>query len=275
MAFPSVHVFCDFDGTIAVNDLGDKLFEDFGRFQPLHWYLEQGMCTVAQYWRAVCATLPADIREQDVRQWACAQPADPSFGKFAAFCAEHGVPLTVVSDGFEQYIRVVVEREITSLIGTEQALDSDAATKVVAHVDICCNTLVWTCIPNTITAQRQNICRSLETAPSVQPVFWGANESCSCFCASCKRNALLTKAAPEALIVYIGDGYSDFCAVEHADIVFAKKALAAYCNAERIPHYPFSTFDDVLMLLQQALRKKRLKPRRQAALKRKEAFERE
>ena len=74
---------------------------------------------------------------------------------------------------------------------------------------------------------------------SVFTPFFRVGMSLARFCASCKRNSVLRSIPPEALIVYIGDGYSDFCAADHADIIFAKRHLAAYCNRNRLPHYPF------------------------------------
>src|SRR5262249_16729023 len=107
------------------------------------------------------------------------------------------------------------------------------------------------------------------------PFFPGRDESCTCFCASCKRNAVLRHLPENALIIYIGDGYSDFCAADHADIIFAKKTLAAYCNKHHLPHHPFTSFADVQAIVQSLLERRRLRPRHQAVLRRKEAFETE
>lgn len=108
-----------------------------------------------------------------------------------------------------------------------------------------------------------------------QPAFPGATESCTCFCASCKRNVMLGAAMHNDLIMYIGDGLSDTCAAEHADVVFAKGALAAYCNQHKIPHYPFKTFADILYVLRKNLETQNLRRRKQAELKRLAAFEAE
>lgn len=113
------------------------------------------------------------------------------------------------------------------------------------------------------------------TLSGTLPGFPGATESCHCFCASCKRNVLLGTARQEDIIIYIGDGLSDTCAAEHADVVFAKGALASYCNHHKISHYPFKTFADVLYVLRKNLENKTLRRRRQAELKRMAAFEAE
>jgi len=52
--------------------------------------------------------------------------------------------------------------------------------------------------------------------------------------------------------VYVGDGRSDFCAVSKADLIFAKHALADYCDKQSLSYIPFQSFADVkseLMLM--------------------------
>jgi 2-hydroxy-3-keto-5-methylthiopentenyl-1-phosphate phosphatase len=46
--------------------------------------------------------------------------------------------------------------------------------------------------------------------------------------------------------VYIGDGFSDRHISEKVDILFAKSALAEYCNSKGIKFFPFETFNDVI-----------------------------
>ena len=38
------------------------------------------------------------------------------------------------------------------------------------------------------------------------------------------------------MIVYVGDGYSDRCPVQYADIVFAKGDLQTYCQEQNISY---------------------------------------
>jgi 2-hydroxy-3-keto-5-methylthiopentenyl-1-phosphate phosphatase len=94
-------------------------------------------------------------------------------------------------------------------------------------------------------------------------------------CASCKRNSILSNTDDDTVVIYIGDDYSDFCGAEHSDIVFAKKNLAAYCNENKIPHYPYSNFFDILRITKDIINKKKYKFRHQARIKRKQAFEAE
>src|ERR1700693_99931 len=45
--------------------------------------------------------------------------------------------------------------------------------------------------------------------------------------------------------IYIGDGHSDFCPVSKADLIFAKHALADYCDKQSLSYIPFQNFSDV------------------------------
>lgn len=53
--------------------------------------------------------------------------------------------------------------------------------------------------------------------------------------------------------VLIGDGRSDFCVSQKADIVFAKRRLLAYTKEQGIPAFEFATFADVQAVLQTLL----------------------
>lgn len=233
-----VIIFSDFDGTITRRDLGDEVFRQYIALEPLHRRLLSRELAIADYWRLLCEALPDTATAEAIRDFALAEPADPYFQPFAAFCREQNIPLYIVSDGFDAYITPILERE------------------GAAGLPRFTNRLVF-------------------GGGTPEPEFPLASESCRCFCASCKRNAVLSVSAHDSLIVFIGDGYSDFCAAEHADIVFAKGALAAHCTRNRIPHHPFHTFFDVLRLLKKLLAEGSLRPRHQARLKRKEAFETE
>lgn len=53
--------------------------------------------------------------------------------------------------------------------------------------------------------------------------------------------------------VFIGDGFSDRRAAEHADEVFAKHSLADFCQERGLPFHPYQTFADVWHVLRARL----------------------
>jgi 2,3-diketo-5-methylthio-1-phosphopentane phosphatase len=45
--------------------------------------------------------------------------------------------------------------------------------------------------------------------------------------------------------IFIGDGFSDRLAAPHADLVYAKSALARFCDKRGIPYVPFEGFAEI------------------------------
>jgi 2,3-diketo-5-methylthio-1-phosphopentane phosphatase len=232
----SIHIFCDFDGTITYKDLGDELFKELGKFQPHNFRLMKTDIDIKQYWTILCTTLIHGTSQKIIAEWSGKFDIDPYFKPFVEYCRNINISLNIVSDGFVQYIKPILKR-----------LELD-------YLPVYCNDMLF--------------------AETITPVFTGASESCTCLCASCKRNAVINNVPEDGIIVYIGDGNSDFCVAEHSDIIFAKKSLAAYCNANKIPHYPFKNFFDIKRIFEnQIIFQNKFKPRRQAELKRIKAFE--
>jgi len=234
-----VHLVLDFDGTITVRDTGDDLFRTFGQFEPIHSQLLQGEMSVAEYYRRSTALLTSNLTPDEVRTWANERVIDPGLADLVHLCRRYDVHVVVASDGFDAYITPILERA------------------EIGEVDVHCNTL----------------------APQPDGTwavsFPGASESCTCFCASCKRNAVLSHLGEGDILIYVGDGRSDTCAASHADIIFAKDHLAAWCTEERIPHHPFKTLHDVQRLLAGRFANGYLKSRRQAVLARMRAIQAE
>lgn len=232
-----IHAFIDFDGTLSQQDVGDELIRTFGSFEPLHSDLLAGKLNVAEYYQRAVASFTDQATPGSLETFAALQELDAGAKALITWLNSVDIPCAVVSDGFDTYITPLLQR-----LGDSVALS------------VYCNKLVW-------------------DGNAFQPLFPGATESCSCFCASCKRNAILTNIAIDDIVIYIGDGRSDACAVQHADVVFAKGALAAYCSSQGIPHHHYRTLSDVLIILQTTYKQLDFRPRRQAFLARKQAFE--
>ena len=235
----NIKIFCDFDGTITKKDLGDEIFKVFGQFEPYHTQLVNKEIGIKEYWKKLFETLPSNLTEIDINNHSLNYEIDAYFVEFVKFCENSGISLSIVSDGFEQYIKPILNK------------------LELSHLPVACNKMIF-------------------DTNTIKPFFAGADESCNCMSASCKRNAVINNVDDDTIIVYIGDGYSDFCAAEHSDIIFAKRNLAAFCNENKIPHYPFHTFFDILQILKKTiLSKGKIKQRNQAKVKRKLAFETE
>lgn len=234
-----IRVFCDFDGTISTRDIGNLLFRAYAgeaALENVERYL-RGELSAQDYYRAQCAAVEHLTRE-DVERLADRCPIDPAFGEFVEFCSSTGIPVTIVSDGFDAYVKPFLHRHGFS------------------HLTLFVNTLEF---------EKQG------ERTVIRPVFPYTDSECQ-RCANCKRNHLLNGAADEDVVVYIGDGYSDRCPARYADIVFAKGQLIPYCQQENITYHAFTTFADVQLTLRRLLQRNRVKQRREALHARRAAF---
>ena len=76
--------------------------------------------------------------------------------------------------------------------------------------------------------------------------FPNGNPGCD-WCGTCKMLAVQRAPAP---VAFIGEGYSDRYGALYADLVFAKDALVALCQADGVPFVPYDDFDDVRRTLE-------------------------
>lgn len=232
--FRNIRIFVDFDGTITKKDVGNKLFEKYIVIKDLNEKLKSGKVSIYKYWQILFKELPDFVNEDAIKNDANDFEIDNYFKAFAKFCDENNIEVIIVSDGFDTYIK--------------QILDNN-------NIDL------------------KYYSNKISYEEGIKPVFPGATEGCDCFSANCKRNLILNKAHDEDLKIYVGDGYSDFCAATHCDVIFAKKDLAAYCNKNSLPHHNFKTFFDVKRKLENLIQSGKLKKRNRATVLSKKAFE--
>ncbi len=83
-------------------------------------------------------------------------------------------------------------------------------------------------------------------------------------CGTCKRERVRIHQAAGRAVVFVGDGPSDQYAAHHADVVFAKASLAAWCGDQGIPYLSWDRLADVAAWLRAAIRGGDLPPDRTA-----------
>lgn len=216
-----MRIFCDFDGTISQLDTTDHVLSLFAgpEWESLEDDWLAGRITAAACMRAQIALVRAD--DPDLDRALDAVTLTPGFTDFADWCSREGVPLTIVSDGVDGFIRRILGRhDLGDLPVISNRLVGDVAA------------------------------RGLE-----QP--W-RRAGCAAGSGVCKC-AVVDAAAPgdDGPLVFIGDGRSDFCVSGRADILFAKSALADYAADRGMAFHPFDDFHQVTQSLVQA-RKTRL-----------------
>jgi len=163
------------------------------------------------------------------------QRLDPKFLDFTEFCRLNSISLTILSEGMDYYIDRILKKN---------GLD----------IPFYSNKIVFS-----------------DDRSSFKLEFPYSDSDCI-KCGTSKRNIMMNSTGDDEISVFIGDGFSDACVVNYADIVFAKKSLASYCWKNNITYFDYQTFGDILKKLLKLLDNKRLKHRQVAKLKRREVY---
>jgi 2-hydroxy-3-keto-5-methylthiopentenyl-1-phosphate phosphatase len=202
-----MRVFCDFDGTISAVDTTDHILTALAdpKWRDLEDEWVAGRIDAATCMRAQIALVAGSDAELDARLDEVA--LDPGFVDFAAWCAQRRVPITVVSDGVDYFIRRILARH------------------GLADLPVVSNRLAGVADA-----------RRLE-----QPFL---RRGCAAGSGVCKCDVV--KAGGQASrMVFVGDGRSDFCVSGRADVLFAKAALADYAASLGRLFHAYETFHDV------------------------------
>jgi 2,3-diketo-5-methylthio-1-phosphopentane phosphatase len=213
----TVAIFCDFDGTISVQDVGNRLFHFFSDGQsdgPVALWradkIDSRKCLLDE------AALMRDVTEADLNGFIDSFPIDPTFPAFADFCRAQHLPLYILSDGLDLYISRLLERH------------------GLAGLPVFSNRAV------------------LENGRLRLSFPWLDN-GCE-VCANCKGFQIRRLRMPGQTAVYIGDGKSDLCAVPEADVILAKGFLADHCRENGMDFVPFNDFAEITDILKDNVR---------------------
>ncbi len=234
-----LRVFSDFDGTIALDDIGSRLFRTFAgpKANEIVVHLLNGTITARECLTQECGAVESATLSE-LEQFVDQFSLDPAFGSFVDFCRHRSIPVVVLSDGLDFYVERLLRKDglgdLPYFSNHLEVVEQGPLTKLV-------------------------------------PSFPYTDAECL-VCGNCKRNHLLTFSGDDDIIVYVGDGISDRCPVRYADIVFAKGHLIRYCQDQNITYHEFRTFDDVRRRLEVILQQKRIRKRREAEMARRDAF---
>lgn len=229
-------IFVDFDGTITHEDVGEKLFIEFGNAEFAKKLINDWNNDLVEPkfgWLSLCNSVEF-VNETKVKKFLEQIQIDSTFKGFIHYCEENDFELKIISDGFDYYINTILAKENISEIEV-----SSNQLKIVDNKFI--------------------------------PHFPNSASDCKCS-ANCKRNFVIENSSDDDFTVYIGDGVSDRCPILYCDFIFAKDSLLKYCELNRITYFPYNNFDEIIKKLDELKVKKRLKKRHQALLKRKEIY---
>ena len=207
------NILCDFDGTIAVEDVTDSLLD---RFAPPEWQVLERDWRAGTIGSAECMAGQVallDASREEIDEHLSELRIDPAFPAFVEAALAAGSTLRVVSDGLDYAIRAILAR---------YHLDG---LPVLANRLVQSGPRKW----------------RLET-PFSNPHCRIGSGHCKCVSAVREHNR-------HHRVLLIGDGASDFCAAGEADYVFAKHRLIEHCRHAAIPHVSIVGFADAIGLL--------------------------
>lgn len=212
-----VSVLIDFDGTISLQDVGDVLLARLVEDQDEVRRMDQLYIDHVKGSRELIAwdmeVLPRDSTV--LFREVDAVPLDESFHDLVRVVREAGAAIEIVSDG------------------------------VGFHVERLLARLGLSDLPVATNATQLGLGGAGVTFPYGHP---------SCLvCGTCKRERVWRHQDARRAVVFVGDGPSDRYAAHHADIIFAKWSLAAWCEVQGIPYEPWERLADVAEWMEQAL----------------------
>jgi 2,3-diketo-5-methylthio-1-phosphopentane phosphatase len=209
-------VLCDFDGTIAKADVGNSLFKTHtgGReWEQLIEAWKRGEIGSKDCLIEECRM--TKVTRDEVTSFAGTFEIDEHFSDFVRWCQENGIPLAVVSDGLDFYIEQILAR-----FG-------------LSHLPLYANHLRF-------------------TDGGIEPEFPHFEHGCGS-CGNCKGYHVRQYRKAFGRVIFVGDGYSDRCALDVADLVLAKKGLAELCRSLERPCVEVADFRDVKSRIEQEL----------------------
>jgi 2,3-diketo-5-methylthio-1-phosphopentane phosphatase len=216
-----IDVYCDFDGTITKGDTTDVLLQALAHPS---WHDIEDRWERGEIGSRECMAQQVRLIQGG---WSSIEKVlekveiEPTFIKFANWCRRNNVGLKVVSDGIDRVIQHILKR-------------AGFATS-----NVWANHLV------------ENADGSLElTFPHAPQVQGCGSGVCKC--------KILALGINRPLKVVIGDGQSDYCWAQEADMVFAKTKLLAYCHSNNIHCVPFADFTSIRAVLEEKLEELRL-----------------
>ena len=208
---------CDFDGTAAPADVGARLMARFSTASTAQQAaLEADWRSGALGHRALTEAECAFLRlgADEALEFVRGFELDPDFAAFVHQAAARGDQVCVVSEGFEFYIRLLLERAGLGAL----PLSSNRMRFADGRA--------W-------------------------PEFPNQDRSCG-RCGNCKGAEVRAWRARGYRTVMVGDGLSDRCGAREADAVMARGALLEWCRQEGLEVARADDFAAVAALAERA-----------------------
>ena len=209
-------VFFDFDNTMTVTDVLDNIIKNFSISDE--WKVLQKLWEKGELGTKECLEgqlKGVRISKGKLSQYLSKVELDHHTYKILTFLTKEGIPPVILSDNFTPII--------------DEILNNHGIKGVKVYA-------------NALRYYKDHLI----------PSFPYDNPFCPS-CAHCKKIHLTREQHVNKLIVYIGDGRSDFCPAEVSDIVFAKDKLLAHMKKGNREYIPYKNLGEVYNYFKEAI----------------------
>ncbi len=200
----------DFDGTVTKKD---SLYDFFETYAETSWLEVEKKWVDNKIGSMECLEqefeLVKGLDEKLIDEYTSTIELD---SYFKDFISKNDFDFVIVSDGIDYFINKILEKnniETIKIISNHAEFIDKKFTLSFPNKNLKCKNGSGTCKCAVVRDLRQNYDR----------------------------------------IIYIGDGQSDFCVADKADILFAKGSLLNYCRENNIKHREFKNFKDIISRL--------------------------
>lgn len=201
-------VFFDFDNTIATCDVFDSMLPRFSRDNL--WVKLERQWEKGRIGSHIC--LEGQIKGMSITKSALDKhlsgiKLDPYFSKLVKLLGVRKIRVVVLSDNFDYILKRILNYH------------------AIKNLKIYSNRLHF-------------------AKGRLMPYFPYQSKNCQ-VCAHCKTKNLLANVSQDSIIIYVGDGRSDICPSQYADIVFAKDSLLKHFQDKKLTCFAYKSLKDV------------------------------
>lgn len=209
-------IFCDFDGTITVND---NIVAIMKHFNPEGWegIVEQivtQQISIREGVGAMFALLPTSRKSEIVEYAINNATIRDGFEEFVSYCKEKGITLLITSGGIDFFIYPLLR----AFAIPEDHIYCNASSFEGETIEI-----LW---PNPCDAH------------------------CQTDCGMCKTSIIRSYDPQRFERIIIGDSITDFEGAKLVDTIFARSHLIERCDQLGYAYHPFESFFDIIKQLE-------------------------
>lgn len=203
-------ILSDFDGTITQRD---ALYYFFKQYANADWLKVEELWSAGKIDSKECLIkefeLVPNLTQRLIDNYLDTVTIDEYFKEFCNVIKAKNISLTIVSDGIDYFInKILSNNNIENL-------------KIISNHGEFVNGKLQLSFPNT-------------------------DNKCLNQAGTCKCKIVEQMREKYDKVVYIGDGMSDFCVSDKADVLFAKGSLLKYCSEKGIQHIKYENFKGVI-----------------------------